>query len=318
MGKRILGFWLQVIFVAALLFPNALWAGWEIVKWDKVPKNSKGKPENGGTIAIVGKDNVYFTFSGSHIIHWDGKGFREQKHKYTGAERWAIRQLVANSEKDIWAFGDNGLALHSDGKKWKAVKNPLTGTGRREGRLWGSGCATPNKCFSGSRSGHLIEWDGSSWKLVSKSGEPPAGGSRIYAIEFISENNGWMAGEALMAKWDGKGWKKTNIEVPRIYDMAFVGSDFGWIVGDGGAFFKFDGKTWTKVDVKGSFFRMRGVGCSSKDDCWAVGDAGAAFQWDGKGWTKVKLGTFNRLSNVKFGHGHGFIVGQKGTILQWK
>lgn len=90
------------------------------------------------------------------------------------------------------------------------------------------------------------------------------------------------------------------------------------MVGDGGAFFKFDGKAWSKFDVKGSFFRMRGVSCASKDSCWAVGDAGAAFQWDGKGWKKVKIGTFDQISRVDLAHGLGFMVTDKGAIYQLK
>ncbi len=127
-----------------------------------------------------------------------------------------------------------------------------------------------------------------------------------------------MAGEAFVAKWDGKKWTKTDAEVPRIYDMTIEGKDFGWMVGDGGAFFKFDGKAWSKFDVKGSFFRMRGVSCASKDSCWAVGDAGAAFQWDGKGWKKVKIGTFDQISRVDLAHGLGFMVTDKGVIYQLK
>ena len=297
-------------------------AGWEKLKWEKlkwegIPKTKDGAPRNTGKVGIVGKNNVWFSFSGDNLAHWDGKSFKAFKYEKPG-KRADIRNFVINSEKDIWAFGDNGLSLHYDGSKWKNVKNPLTGKGRREGRLWGSGCPTPKKCFSGSRSGDLVEWDGSSWKFAAKAGEPPAEGARIYAMQFPSKNLGYMAGEAFFAKWDGKAWKKLDVEAPRMYDMSLLSKDYGWAVGDGGAFFKFDGKTFTRVNVKGSFFRMRGVGCLSKDNCWAVGDAGAAFNWDGKGWKKVKMGTFDRLNSVRFGHGHGFIVGQKGLILQSK
>jgi hypothetical protein len=304
--------------VAVLLIPGASWAAkWEKLTWGDAPM-SKGKPVSMNTVGIVGKNNVYFAWSGSHLVHWDGKSFKEVKHEKSGDRKWDIRNFVINSDSDIWAVGDNGLSLHYDGKAWKNVENPMTGKGRRPGRLWGSGCATPKKCFAGTRAGDLIEWDGSAWKLVSKGGEPPAEGARIYSIGFLSENDGWMAGEALVAKWDGKGWKKQDIEVPRIYEMVLVDKDFGWMVGDGGAFFKFDGKAWTKFNVKGSFFRMRGVDCLSKTDCWAGGDAGAAFHWDGKGWTKVKLGIFDQLSRVKFGHGRGFMVTNKGYALELK
>ena len=191
------------------------------------------------------------------------------------------------------------------------------GEGRRKGRLWGAGCPTPDHCFVGSRPGDVVEFKGSSAKLIAKAGDPPAEGARIYGMQFPAKDVGWMTGEAFFARWDGKSWKRQDIEAPRIYNMTIFSKDFGWAVGDGGAFFKYDGNTFTKVNVKGSFFRMRGVSCASKSNCWATGDAGAAFNWDGKSWTKVKLGTFERLSNVAFGHGLGFITGAKGAIYKY-
>jgi hypothetical protein len=310
--------WSYVIFVGLLLFPVGLVrADWEKLDY-KAPKDKEGNPEGVNTVAIAGKNNAYFGVGGSRLVHWDGKSFKEIKHANTGNEKWDIRNIVINSEKDIWVFGDNGLSLHYDGKKWHGIKNPMTKKGRREGRLWGSGCATPSKCFAGSRAGDLIEWDGKEWKLIAKAGDPPAEGARIYAMAFPSKSEGWMAGEAFVAKWDGNKWTKTEADVPRIYAMTTVGGDSGWMVGDGGAFFKFDGKAWSKFDVKGSFFRMRGVSCGSKDNCWAVGDAGAAFQWDGKGWKKVKIGTFDQLSRVDIAHGLGFMVTDKGAIYKLK
>ncbi|MFQ5850005.1 MAG: WD40/YVTN/BNR-like repeat-containing protein [Candidatus Binatia bacterium] len=312
------GFWSLIVLSAALLFSNSLGAAeWQKLTWDKAPKNKKGEFRNASTIGIVAKNNVYFGFSGSKLAHWNGKSFKKVKYKVVKdgkkVKKVDIRNFVINSEKDIWAFGDNGLALHYDGSKWKNVENPYTGKGRREGRLWGSGCPKPDLCFAGTRGGALIQWDGKGWKEVGS----PAEGARIYSMAFPSKNIGWMAGEAFFAKWDGKKWKRLDIEAPRMYDMALLGKNYGWAVGDGGAFFKFDGKTFTKLNVKGSFFRMRGVGCSSKNNCWAGGDAGALFKWDGKGWTKVKLGTFERFNRVKFGHGQGFLVGNKALIYKF-
>lgn len=312
------GLWLLVVLGSVLLFSGGLKAAeWDKLTWDKAPKDKKGVLRTANVIGIVGKNNVYFGFSGSKLVHWNGKSFKNVKFKRIEKEgkklRMDIRNFVINSEKDIWAFGDNGLALRYKGKKWKNVETPFTGKGRREGRLWGAGCPKPNMCFAGTRGGALIQWDGKAWKK----GESPAEGARIYAMQFPSKSVGWMTGEAFFASWDGKKWKRADIEAPRIYDMTIYSKDFGWAVGDGGAFFKYDGKTFTKVNVKGSFFRMRSVGCSSKSNCWAVGDAGAAFKWDGKGWTKVKLGTFDQLSRVKFGHGQGFIAGAKGGIYKF-
>jgi len=285
---------------------------WEKLRWEEAPKDKRGKPHSADAVAIAGKNDVYFAFGGSHLIHWDGKAFKEIEHEMTGDKKWDLRNFVINSKEDIWVFGDGGLSLHYDGSKWRVIKNPLLGEKRKRGRLWGSGCAEPNRCFAGSRNGKLIEWDGKEWKEI----KSPADGSRIYTIQFPFKNSGWMAGEAFFARWDGREWKRIGIDAPQIYDMTILSNDFGWAVGDGGVFFKYDGKTWARVDVKDSFIRLRGVSCSSRNDCWAVGDTGAAFYWNGKKWKRVKLATSERFSSVRLGHGHGFIVGHKGTIFK--
>jgi len=46
------------------------------------------------------------------------------------------------------------------------------------------------------------------------------------------------------------------------------------------------------------------------------GNAHPQIVYDGKDWKKVKLGTFGRFNRVKFGHGHGFIAGEKGVVYQ--
>lgn len=310
--------WSYAILILALMLPAGAWADWAKLDY-KPPNDKEGNPEGVNTVAIAGKNSVYFAVGGSRLIHWDGKSFsKPAKHSNLGNDKWDIRNIVVNSEKDVLVFGDNGLILRGSGTSFKEIKNPFWKKGRREGRLWGSGCATPTKCFAGTRAGDLIESDGDNWKTISKAGEPPAEGARIYSMAFTSATEGYMAGEAFFAKWDGKKWTKLDVEAPRIYDLTILGNDFGWAVGDGGAFFKFDGKTFEKVTVKGSFFRMRGVSCAAKDNCWAGGDAGAAFHWNGSEWKKVKIGTFDRFNRVALGHGLGFMVTDKGGIYKLK
>ena len=69
-----------------------------------------------------------------------------------------------------------------------------------------------------------------------------------------------MVGEGFFARWDGKDWKKADMtDVPRVYDLAVIGNDWGWAVGDHGALFQYDGAAWKKVDVPGSLFRLRAI-----------------------------------------------------------
>ena len=204
--------WSYLTLIVTLMLPAGLWADWTKMDYT-TPKDKEGNPEGINTVAIAGKNDVYIAVGGSRLIHWDGKSFSKPvKHSNVGNGKWDIRNIVVNSDKDILAFGDNGLILRGSGTKFSEIKNPFWGKGRREGRLWGSGCATPDKCFAGTRAGDLIESDGNDWKTISKAGEPPAEGARIYAMAFPSKSEGWMAGEAFFAKWDGNKWARLDVE----------------------------------------------------------------------------------------------------------
>lgn len=217
-----------------------------------------------------------------------------------------------NSKRDIWGFGDDGLSLHYDGRRWKRIKNPLTGLGRRKGRLWGSACARPDLCFAGSRQERLIRWDGRRWKEVPS----PVPGRRIYAMEFLSRTQGWMAGESFFARWNGRQWRRQTVRAPWIYNLAFADAKLGWAVGDKGAFFRYAGGTFARMQINGSRSRLRGVSCASPYHCWAVGNDGAAFRWDGRKWERIDLGTSRNLNEVALGHGVGFIVGDDALIFK--
>jgi len=281
----------------------------------KFPKVDDQETSNITAVGIVGADQVYVATSRSRLYRWNGKDLEEIKHNESGDPAWTVRNIVVNSEDDIWVFGDNGLSMRFDGKTWKQVRNPLTGTGKRNGRLWGAACAKADLCFAGSHSGRLIKWDGKEWDEVNS----PADDARIYGIQFTAPDSGWMLGEGFFARWDGKSWQKAGLkEVPRMYDLALVGQDWGWAVGDAGAIFAYDGLNWWPMKVKGSLFRLRGIACPTKVECWAVGEAGVAFKWDGSRWERVKLGVVDRLTTVQMAASTNLIGGDKATFLRYR
>ena len=140
MGKKVLGLGVCAVFALALLIPVNLGAVEfkKLPKWKDAPKNDEGQMRGANTLLILGKKNIYFGWSGGAMAHYDGKKFKGIKLPQKG-NKWNIRNFVKVSKNDIWAFGDNGYILHSTGKGWKQIDNPLKGKGRREARLWGAG-----------------------------------------------------------------------------------------------------------------------------------------------------------------------------------
>ena len=296
------------LLLAACLTTAAWGAAWEKVSWS-APDAGKKPPPGVNAIAILDRNNAYVGASDGRLLHWDGKRLKPVEHP----AKVSPRKFVVNAADDVWVFGDDALSLHYDGKEWTRVDNPLSRRKASEGRLWGAGCAAPDRCFAGTRDGRLIHWDGRKWWNA----RSPVDRERIYAMQFSSPHAGWMVGEGFFARWDGKDWKKVDVaDVPRMYDLAVIGNDWGWAVGDHGALFEYDGANWKKVDVPGSLFRLRAITCSSRRDCWAVGEAGAVFGWNGVRWERTRLGTPERLTAVAMRQGTALLAGDRGTLYR--
>ncbi len=288
---------------------TATWgAAWEKVSWN-APGARKEQPPHFNAIAILDRKNAYIGASDGRLLHWNGAHMNPVEHPV----KVSPRKFVVNAADDVWLFGDDALSLHYDGKDWTRVDNPLSRRKPSEGRLWGAGCAAPDRCFAGTRDGRLIEWDGRTWRDA----RSPVDKERIYAMRFSSPHSGWMVGEGFFARWDGKDWKKTEVDdVPRMYDLAVIGNDWGWAVGDHGALFEYDGAAWRKVEVPGSLFRLRAIACASRSDCWAVGEAGAALGWNGVRWERIRLGAPERLTAVAMKEGTALLAGDRGTFFR--
>ena len=299
--------------VAALLLgaglASAAWAAaWEELPWSAQVAKRK-QPPGVNAIALLDRKKAFLGTSDGRLLHWDGARLDPVDHP----AKVSPMQFVVNADDDVWVFGDDALSLHYDGKAWTRVENPLSRRKAAEGRLWGAGCAAPDRCFAGTRDGRLIEWDGRKWRHAGS----PVERQRIHAMQFSSRNSGWMVGEGFFARWDGKAWKKADVaEVPRMYDLALVGDDWGWAVGDHGVLFAYDGVAWKKADVPESLFRLRAVACASREDCWAVGEAGAVLGWNGVRWQRTRLKTPVRLTAVAMGDGTALLAGDRGTLFR--
>jgi photosystem II stability/assembly factor-like uncharacterized protein len=101
------------------------------------------------------------------------------------------------------------------------------------------------------------------------------------AVEFLSANDGWIAGGhgALHRTRDGgETWERIDnlplTDKPHLLDMQFVDTEYGWIVGDEGAILctRDGGETWviqqSPVDT-----RLTAVSFINREEGWAAGFA---------------------------------------------
>jgi hypothetical protein len=73
------------------------------------------------------------------------------------------------------------------------------------------------------------------------------------------------------AHWDGVAWTPTTLEDAELRAVWGMASDDVWAVGEGGAIWHFDGKTWSARGSAGPAIFFTGISGSGPDSVWAVG-----------------------------------------------
>lgn len=165
------------------------------------------------------------SFSGSLIIHWNGKSWSRQ-----AAPRGSgLDAVAASSARNAWAVGTTRavgqgktLTLHWNGTAWKRVPSPspggaaLTGVATTSaGNAWAVGQFGTSKVEP-----LLLHWNGRKWARVAVrvkthlATETPA----FSSVSAISASNIWAAGAiiahaagaqgGLIMHWNGKAWKE--------------------------------------------------------------------------------------------------------------
>ena len=124
----------------------------------------------------------------------------------------------------------------------------------------------------------------------------PSQYTRCYAIEFLDNQIGWIAGEGLYYTVDsGAHWNTKEIGMEGdIHDIQFVDLANGWLAGVNGAvsYSADGGETWLPLK-SGTAFSLRGVHFISPEKGWIVGDGGTILS--------VHFGSLT-FSDVPFGH----------------
>ena len=139
-----------------------------------------------------------------------------------------------------------------------------------------------------------VHYDGSAWTVF----PTPSEADQLSSVDGVSSDDVWAVGGSTIEHWDGSTWTATtNVESARLLDVAAIGADDAWVVGDGhaGPFAThWDGSTWTAVPtpaVSATDAALTAVSAGSADDVWAVGhkDKGLPLfeHWDGTRWRIV-------------------------------
>lgn len=262
-----------------VLAPDSVWlAGWEI----------------GGEQSI--------------ILHWDGSDFQSYQVK-ADAEFTYLNELSMLSDQLGFASGSseirvpltfiaNRVFYRWDGQRWAQAPFPRS-LQEENIALSSIEIVSPSEGWA-AEDGRLFFWDGKNWLGYDDQLAPFSLFRIIHQFEFLSADNGWAVGQALLQAesddpgiilhWDGKSWSKAASASHVLFALDMVLSDEGWAVGK-------------------SVF-----GVKSKAEADNV-----VLHWNGSQWNEVAVPTSDSLDTIcaydsTFGWlfgGHSEVVGDQ-------
>ena len=202
-----------------------------------------------------------------------------------------LRGVFAVSALDVWAVGDQGTALHYDGKAWASRPPPAAddlfavfGFGPND--VWacgGSGWPT-------GPVGVVFHWDGARWS------ESLRGTQRLEALWGAAPNDLWAVGTGGEQRhWDGAQWTAApKVTAEAITALHGVAPNKVWAAGSSGLVMAYDGSAWSVVpNSESSGFAA--VWAFSPVQVWVMGGNGVAQVFDGTNWKPVNLGAANTI-----------------------
>jgi endoglucanase len=196
--------------------------------------------------------------------------------------------IFAASATEIWACGQDGVMLNSNGDRWSTWPVPVVPTlramaGIGRDHVWACGDETT-----------MLFFDGSTWKHLPV--VQPLGSNGPVSFRGVSV----YPGDDFLGK-------------PK----------FGVAVGDHGVVYtttSSSGSSWQEDWSQARQFAtnrtLRAVTTCSHTESWAVGEAGTLIMWDGVNWVSVYTGTEANLNAVdSFQSGNVIAVGDDGVVV---
>ncbi|MBK7578370.1 MAG: hypothetical protein IPI24_13235 [Ignavibacteria bacterium] len=134
----------------------------------------------------------------------------------------------------------------------------------------------------------------------------------INGIVYICGQNGYLA----YSNDGGLTWIRIDLNVNVTFtSLVFVNASYGFVIGEGGVIFRFNGTTWFRetINTTANFRRIIVNGSF----VWAIGDGGIVWRYNGRGWVRIDLNINVDLVDITFIDARiGWIIGKGG--LAWR
>lgn len=248
--------------------------GWAVgaseTVWDPDPPPS-GSWEHRGAILHTTDGGLHWEEQGEELYeHWDLEFFAVQS--LDDQNGWALATKNFPSDHIFLARTANG------GSQWDWVDTGITGP-----LAIGFALVQGDVVFTDAQHGWAVGGlgkvihtdDGGAHWVRQDFGED---WRRLFAVEMLDNQEGWIAGEGLFHTSDGGDhWNMEDVDVGGdLQDIQFVDALNGWLAGDNGVILvtRDGGRTWNLVDNDVSSYALRGISFINPHKGWLVGDYG--------------------------------------------
>lgn len=278
---------------------------WNGTAWRVMPSPKPGQSSALSAVAIVSAGNAWavgsyagdaLTGDTSLIEHWNGTSWTRVPSPHPGGVSW-LSAVTAISSRNVWAVGDyatqlggndKAFTVHWNGKTWRRVPVPVTGTSTLSGvtaTAWNDVWAVGGS-ENAVRQVMILHWNGQAWQRAAYRG--PAGSSYLSAVSAVSATDVWAVGNtirgtdtgpAFTVRWTGRKWLRVPIPdagTSALSGVTAISAQNAWAAGGGAGgtvIEHWNGASWTAVPsaAPGVSSDLAAVAASSASNVWAVG-----------------------------------------------
>ncbi len=228
-----------------------------------------------------------------------------------------LRGVTAADRTHIWAVGDGGTILFSDGEQWYREQS-----GQTSG-IYDISAADATHVWAVGDTGEdvVLFYDGNTWKKQ----ELSFSAYMLQSVHALDRNHVWaVGGGGKIAFYNGTKWvQQASPTTSELLCVHAIDSTHVWATGQNGTLLFYNGTAWSNRPSPTGFDIYTVSGCDP-NHVLIAGDASVIFFWNGTKWRKTaSAGWGNSLRcityvkpDLAYGAGGGN-EGDAGAVQVW-
>ena len=264
---------------------------------------STGTTQNLLGIWASSASNVIAVGAGGTILRYDGTTWTPM----TSGTTQTLYAVWGTSPNAVYAVGDNGTILRyrGVGNSWEPVASGTTAA------LFAISGTTAGELHVAGDRGTLLRFDGTGWQALATPHSEPQ-----WTVWSSEAEGAFVGGGSGLTYVHRSGTASILSLSPTYNDVAVVGPNLAFAVGDLGAILRWDGSTWTSMTnpQPGSYNDVFPLDGSA---VYAAGSAGVS-QFNGATWVAMSMPAHPLLRGVWASAPTNVVaVGDGGTIMRF-